>query len=103
MTKLVERAKGMLCGAKKRVMYVLSFAVMSSIMAMTALAADTTEGGIDLAQVQDKMVVSFTDVAASIMSMLLALVPVVMSVLSMFLLIKYGIKFFQKMTGTAAN
>lgn len=104
MIDLVKRSKGLVHKAKGRYRYLAATLAISAMMAMTALAAEGEEPtGVDIAGITGTMTTSFNEAAQSLVSTILAILPVIMSILTTFICIKYGIAFFQKLTGTAAK
>ena len=101
MMKLAEKVKGALCTAKYRVYYPVAVGAMSAGMSLTALAAEGDTAST--ANVAENLSTSFQTMANTMIDTIFAVLPVVLSVMSAYLCIKFGIGFFQKMTGSATK
>lgn len=86
MKKINFRRIGMLCMVM----------VMVLCMSVPAFAAETTTEEIDLRQV---MTDSLTQLAADMMGMIAAILPIALGVVAAVLTISFGIKLFKKITG----
>ena len=83
-----DRLRGLV--AKSR--YVVTAAVVTAATAFPALAAEA-DGSFD---VTSALVTSFQGMATTILGTITATLPVVMSVMSAYICINFGIRFFRK-------
>lgn len=89
---MLAKAKGMPLGKRKVLRLLVMAAMMSCMFAMYAFAADEIVS-FDPSTV---MVSSFTTMGNSIIAMITAVLPIVMSIMSAFICIRYGMKFFNR-------
>jgi hypothetical protein len=101
MMKLAEKVKGVLCTVKNRVYYPVAVGAMSVGMSLTALAAEGD--AVSTTNVAENLATSFQTMANTMIDTIFAVLPVVLSVMSAYLCIKFGINFFQKMAGSATK
>lgn len=93
---MLAKAKEVIKGIPRKAAFPAALAVASGVYALPAYASESPSGGLNSFDPSAELLSGFTATANTVLATMTACLPVIMSVMSAYICIRFGLRFFQK-------